>query len=598
MGVSFHCIQVKDRLVTGRQLPHDIGEVLRKDVHIWIVIGNRMHGFVEKGQVGLIMAVLLEIIDRGIDHNSADPGAELTFKLKLVNVAEYLDEPFLHHVLCVHCRLGIPVADGQHLLGELIVELTLGFRSSFQAFFYQPMRIHVVIYFYLTIAGHDSLHGNFKHCPTFDGMQESLSARDKKVIWHPYTHQKYNPPPIPIVKGEGAWLIGEDGRRYLDAVSSWWVTIHGHAHPYIAERIFEQALKLEQVIFTGFTHQPAVELAERLLAILPNQFSKVFYSDNGSTSTEVAIKMAVQYWWNKGDTKRTRIIALANSYHGDTFGAMSISERGIFTLAFQDRLFDVLFAETPQPGGTISFRGYNKEESARLLEEAACVIYEPLLQGAAGMHMYEPEALDRFLEQCRQHHIICIADEVLTGFGRTGKLFASEYCTQRPDIICLSKGLTGGTMALGVTACTEQVYSAFVQDDKLKSLFHGHSFTANPIACSAALASMDLILKETCMQSIERIGAEQEAFCRKISGRKNVRNIRRCGTIMAFELAGDTGNYISDVREMVTEKALKNGVYLRPLGNTVYIMPPYCITAEELEKVHAVLENILDEINF
>jgi adenosylmethionine-8-amino-7-oxononanoate aminotransferase len=428
-------------------------------------------------------------------------------------------------------------------------------------------------------------------------MQESLSARDKKVIWHPYTHQKYNPDPIPIVKGEGAWLIDDQGNRYLDAVSSWWVTIHGHGHPYIAESIYRQALQLEQVIFTGFTHRPAVELAEKLLAILPNEFSKVFYSDNGSTSTEVAIKMAIQYWWNKGNKKRTRIIALTNSYHGDTFGAMSISERGIFTMAFQDRLFDVLFAITPEKNTKISFRDHAEEDTGQLLEEAACVIYEPLLQGSSGMKMYEPAALDHFLDQCRAHNVICIADEVLTGFGRTGKLFASEYCRNRPDIICLSKGLTGGTMALGVTACTENIHSAFVNDDKLKSLFHGHSFTANPIACSAALASLELLTEDECQQNIQRIAAQQEAFCQQIAVKKNIRNIRRCGTIMAFEINDQTDNYTSNVREIITEKALKKGVYLRPLGNTVYIMPPYCITVGELEKVHAVLTEILSEFN-
>ncbi len=427
-------------------------------------------------------------------------------------------------------------------------------------------------------------------------MQESLSARDKKVIWHPYTHQKYYPDPIPIARGEGAWLIDEKSNRYIDAVSSWWVTIHGHAHPFIAERIYRQALELEQVIFTGFTHRPAVELAENLLKILPNTFSKVFYSDNGSTATEVAIKMAVQYWWNKGDKKRSRIIALTHSYHGDTFGAMSISERGIFTMAFQDRLFDVLFAETPGTGKKIIFKGYNEKETERLLSEAACVIYEPLLQGAAGMYMYEAAALDEFLDECRMHGIICIADEVLTGFGRTGKLFASEYCRNRPDIICLSKGLTGGTMALGATACTDKIYQAFVDDDKLKSLFHGHSFTANPIACAAALASLELLNDPSYQKNIARITEQQRSFCDRIAGRKGIGNIRQCGTIMAFEVNDETGNYTSNIRDIVTEKALKNGVYLRPLGNTVYIMPPYCIRAEELEKVYAVLENILDEI--
>ena len=454
------------------------------------------------------------------------------------------------------------------------------------------------MYFCLTVSGSYSLHRDFTD-PSLPltAMQDSLSARDKKVIWHPYTHQKYNPDPIPIVKGEGVWLTDETGNRYIDAVSSWWVTLHGHGHPFIAESIYRQALQLEQVIFTGFTHRPAVELAEKLLRILPGNFSKIFYSDNGSTATEVAIKMAIQYWKNKGDHKRTRIIALNNGYHGDTFGSMSISERGIFTLAFQDRLFDVLFADTPGDRNNISFRGHSQKETGRLLEESACVIYEPLLQGAGGMKMFAAEALDHFLEQCKSNHIICIADEVLTGFGRTGKLFASEYCNNKPDIVCLSKGLTGGAMAMGVTACTKKIHDAFIDDDKLKSLFHGHSFTANPIACSAALASLELLSAHECIKNIQRIVEQQSAFCKKLSGRSNIKNIRQCGTIMAFEVNDATEDYTSNIRDIFTEKALKKGVYLRPLGNTVYIMPPYCISYEELEKVHAAITAILEEIN-
>lgn len=413
-------------------------------------------------------------------------------------------------------------------------------------------------------------------------MGLSLLERDKKVIWHPYTHQKYAPDPIPIVKGEGAWLVDDKGNRYLDAVSSWWVTIHGHAHPYIAQRIYQQALTLEQVIFAGFTHEPAVKLAEKLIQILPGNFSKVFYSDNGSTATEVAIKMAVQYWWNKGDKKRNRILALTHSYHGDTFGAMSISERGLFTLAFHDRLFEVIFAETPDDGKPVSI-------SEELLDECACVIYEPLLQGAGGMKMYSVKALQNFISVCKAHNIICIADEVLTGFGRTGKMFASSYCDSQPDIICLSKGITGGTMALGVTACTTQIHEAFVVDDKTKTFYHGHSFTANPISCTAALASLEIFENENTLADVERITASHMRFADEIRRFDNVENVRVCGTIVAFEVKDSVDGYISNVREIITGKALKEGVYLRPLGNTVYVMPPYCITADELQKVYQTI---------
>lgn len=427
----------------------------------------------------------------------------------------------------------------------------------------------------------------------------SLSDRDRKVIWHPYTHQKYAPDPIPVVKGEGAWLFDEKGNKYIDAISSWWVTVHGHAHPHIADKIYNQARQLEQVIFTGFTHEPAVELAERLLKILPGDFSKVFYSDNGSTATEVAVKMAIQYWSNKGNTKRNRILALEHSYHGDTFGAMSMSERGLFTKAFHDRLFDVVFANLPSLEKPMSIEGCDARQIEQLLEECACVIYEPLLQGAGGMNMYDARALDKFLEKCKSHGVICIADEVMTGFGRTGKLFASSYCGIKPDIICLSKGLTGGTMPLSVTACTAGIYAAFVDDDKRKTFFHGHSFTANPLGCSAALASLDLFEKKATIENIERIVTQNAGFTRQLENAAaslKIENVRHTGTIVAFEVKTDEMGYTSNIKEIFTEKALKKGVYLRPLGNTVYIMPPYCITGEELESVYGVIFGILREI--
>jgi adenosylmethionine-8-amino-7-oxononanoate aminotransferase len=450
----------------------------------------------------------------------------------------------------------------------------------------------------LTISGADALHtSTFKISLVLTfGAMASLSDRDKKVIWHPYTPQKYAPDPIPVVKGEGAWLIDERGNRYIDAISSWWVTVHGHAHPYIAEKIYNQALQLEQVIFAGFTHQPAVELAERLLKILPGKFSKVFYSDNGSTATEVAVKMAIQYWWNRGNTKRTRILALEHSYHGDTFGAMSMSERGLFTRAFHDRLFDVVFARLPRAENPVSIEGYDASQTDQLLDECACVIYEPLLQGAGGMNMYDAAALNGFLEKCRSRGVICIADEVMTGFGRTGKLFASSYCEIKPDIICLSKGLTGGTMALGVTACTDEIHAAFVDEDKRKTFFHGHSFTANPLGCSAALASLDLFEKKETIDNIERIVAKNEAFVEDLKAHAavlQVENVRQTGTIVAFEVKADESGYTSGIKEIFTKRALEKGVYLRPLGNTVYIMPPYCISDEELEKVYKVIFSIL-----
>lgn len=420
----------------------------------------------------------------------------------------------------------------------------------------------------------------------------SLAARDQQVIWHPFTQQKNMSAPIAISHGKGSRLFTTEGQSLIDAISSWWVTIHGHAHPYIAERLYQQALQLEQVIFAGFTHEPAVQLAERLLPLLPGAFSRIFYSDNGSTSTEVALKMAIQYWWNKGEQKRKKILAFNNSYHGDTFGAMSVSDRSVFTLAFHDLLFEVVFIDTPDPDNIHSLQTLIHQQG----EEIAAFIYEPLVQGAGGMKMYASAPMNELLHSVQEAGILSIADEVMTGFGRTGTLFASEQVATKPDIICLSKGLTGGTLALGVTACTDRVYQAYVNDDTFKTFFHGHSFTANPLACTAALASLDLFEKENSSSAIGRITAAHAKFADEIAGFANSKNIRTLGTIVAFEIASGKDEYLNQLSSVVTAKAIEKNVYLRPLGNTVYLMPPYCITAEELTIVYQVTKEILAEV--
>lgn len=398
------------------------------------------------------------------------------------------------------------------------------------------------------------------------------------------------PAPIPIVKGAGSLLFTEDGRTLIDAISSWWVTIHGHAHPYIARKLYEQALELEQVIFAGFTHEPAVKLAERLLSILPGNPARIFYSDNGSTATEVALKMAVQYWWNKGEHKRKKILAFHNAYHGDTFGAMSVSDRSVFTLAFHDLLFEVIFMDTPDAGNLAK----NQDIIRKYGEEIAAFIYEPLVQGAGGIKMYEAVFMDQLLETAKAAGILCIADEVMTGFGRTGRFFAGEYLQHQPDITCLSKGLTGGTMALGVTACHNRVYEAFVDDDTYKTFFHGHSFTANPLACTAALASLDLFEQNNCLEKIQWITALHKKFLEKLqSSHLPVKGCRISGTILAFEIRQGKDEYLNSISQEFTEQAMDLGVYLRPLGNTVYIMPPYCITGEELQQVYDCIITLL-----
>ncbi len=426
-------------------------------------------------------------------------------------------------------------------------------------------------------------------------MMKSLSQRDAQVIWHPYTQHQTMEPPIAIVRGEGALLFDEQGKSYIDAVSSWWVNLHGHANPYIAERIYKQAMSLEQVIFTHFTHEPAVLLAERLLAILPGSPAKIFYSDNGSTAVEVALKMTIQYWQNKGKPGRNKILAFEHSYHGDTFGAMSVSSRGLFTDAFKDMLFDVIFIETPAGENMDRIRSVIRDHS----DNIAAFIYEPLLQAAGGMRIYGAEAMNELLEFVHTEDIICIADEVLTGFGRTGTLFASESIRYPADITCLSKGLTGGTLALGVTACSQNVFNAFLSNDRSKTFFHGHSFTANPLACTAGLASLDLLMDQSCQDQIRSIHLLHQEFANHELGTAYPNlfiNVRVIGTILAFELNNGPNEYINEVGPVIMKMAISRGIYLRPLGNTIYVMPPYCIRPGQLREVYDFILSIPEEI--
>jgi adenosylmethionine-8-amino-7-oxononanoate aminotransferase len=398
------------------------------------------------------------------------------------------------------------------------------------------------------------------------------------------------PLPIPIVRANGSVLYDADGREYLDMVASWWVNLHGHAHPYIAQRVSEQLQVLEHVIFAGFTHQPAVELAERLLALLPANQSKVFYSDNGSTAVEVALKMAFQYWHNLG-APRYKVIALEGAYHGDTFGAMAVSGRSTFTAPFMPFLFDVEYLPTPIAGQEDAVLDQAKK---LFTNEVAAFIVEPLVQGSGGMVMYEPGVLNDLFNLARQHGTLVIADEVMTGFGRTGKLFASDHLREKPDLMCLSKGLTGGTMALGVTTCTQVIYDAFLSGDKSKTLFHGHSFTANPIACTTALASMDLLLSAETQASIQRISESHAAFVQRLRTYSTVDNIRQLGTLLAFDLtAGGQTSYFNSIRDQAYTFLLDRGVLMRPLGNVLYMMPPYCTTDEQLQYAYAQVEKLL-----
>lgn len=419
----------------------------------------------------------------------------------------------------------------------------------------------------------------------------NLVERDLNIIWHPYTQMKTAAPPVPIVRGEGALLFDESGKTYIDAVSSWWVNIHGHAHPHIAAKVAEQLKQLEHVIFAGFTHPAAVELAERLIALLPDNQKRVFYSDNGSTAVEVAIKMCLQYWSNQG-ISRTRMLAFNNAYHGDTFGAMAVSGRSAFTAAFDNLLFEVEFIDIPTRENISNL----KSQISNLKSELACFIFEPLVQGSGGMLMYEAALLNELMAHCRQEGVLTIADEVFTGFGRTGKNFACDHVSTQPDIMCFSKGLTGGTMALGVTTCTSEIYNMFLSDDKLKTLFHGHSFTANPVACSAALASMDIFLQEETRQNIQRIVQSHQQFANKIRGHAKIKNLRQTGTILAIEWeTGDDTSYFSSLRDNLYHYFLQAGIILRPLGNIIYILPPYCITNDQLHYIYRKIEQAFEQ---
>ncbi|TAE42186.1 MAG: adenosylmethionine--8-amino-7-oxononanoate transaminase [Sphingobacteriales bacterium] len=418
----------------------------------------------------------------------------------------------------------------------------------------------------------------------------TLSQRDVALIWHPYTQMLTADAPIGIVKGEGAYLITENGEKLIDAISSWWVNIHGHAHPYIAQKVYAQLQTLEHAIFAGFTHLGAVDLAEKIISILPSKQRKVFYSDNGSTAVEVALKMSLQFW-NNQNQKRLKILAFENAYHGDTFGAMAVSGRSAFTAPFDALLFDVIFIPTPNVNNIEDIKSHITHHKS----DIACFIFEPLVQGASGMLMYEALYLDELIAHCHNQNILTIADEVMTGFGRTGKLFATDYLKHKPDMMCFSKGITGGTMPLGLTTCSQPIYDAFLSNDKLKTLFHGHSFTANPVACAAALASFDLLMQPQTMQHISRITAQHHAFKLKIQQHPKLKNVRQTGTILAIEWQNNTDtSYFSDLRTQLYNFFISKNIILRPLGNIIYILPPYCISESDLAYIYQQIEEALE----
>lgn len=420
-----------------------------------------------------------------------------------------------------------------------------------------------------------------------------MNFEKDSLIWHPF--QISNAVPIiPVERASGSKIYTADGRAIIDAVSSWWVNIHGHAHPAITKAVTEQLHKLHQVIFSGFTHEPAITLAERVLSKLPSNQKKVFFSDNGSTAVEVAIKLCIQYWKNQG-SHRTKIIALENSYHGDTVGAMSVGARSVFVDAFQEILFEVAHLPPLDTEPTRSLEVLKEHLDA---DDVCCFIFEPLVQGSCGMLMHTPEALDALLSECKKHSVPCIADEVMTGFGRTGRWFASDHLKNQPDLFSLSKGLTGGTIPMSLTTCTEEIWSAFNTGERSKGFFHGHSFTGNALACAAANASFELLDNDDTWKRIGEISNHHDGFAALLKNNSKVTSIRKRGTIIAFDVttSGKAG-YLNPVRDTILNYCLAHGVLIRPLGNTVYVLPPYCITDEELMSVYETVLGALEELS-
>jgi adenosylmethionine-8-amino-7-oxononanoate transaminase len=422
----------------------------------------------------------------------------------------------------------------------------------------------------------------------------TLTEKDQKYLWHAYTQHKTSDAPIAITKGKDALLWDEKGNTYIDAIASWWVNPYGHSNERLAKKAYEQLTSLEHVLFGGFTHQPACDLAETLLKILPKNQSKIFFSDNGSTAVEVAVKIALQYYYNQGE-KRTTFIAFEEAFHGDTFAAMAVSGISLYTTAFQGQLLDVVRIPIPEKGKEKEC----KERLEEVLSQYNCAgfIFEPLVLGAAGMRMYAPEVLDELIQICRKHKVLTLADEVMTGFGKTGKNFACDYLKEMPDMICLSKALTGGTIPLSVTSTTEAIYDAFYSDDISKALFHGHTFMANPTGCAIALESLKILQEAPMQANLKRIHAKHQAFASKMDKHPKVARTRTLGVIFALDLeVPNTGEYYGSIRNELYKYYISHGVILRPVYHTIYVLPPYIITDEQLDKVYHIIEESIEHL--
>ena len=416
-------------------------------------------------------------------------------------------------------------------------------------------------------------------------MPKKTSPKKTSPIWHPFTQHALQPDMVKIARGEGAYLFAADGRRIIDAISSWWVVTHGHCHPPIVRAIQEQAEQLNQIIFAGHTHEPAEQVASAMLELAPRGLDYVFFSDSGSTSVEVALKMALGYWHNIAEA-RSRIVVVQHSYHGDTIGAMSVGARGVFNAAYGPLLFDVT---------TVPFPHLGQEQATLDALEAACrdkpaaFIVEPLILGAGGMLMYPAWVLKEMKRICEASGVWFIADEVMTGWGRTGTLFACEQADVAPDIACYSKGLTGGALPLAVTLCRAEIFDAHFSPDRSRTFFHSSSYTANPIACAAAKANLDLWRDPAVLERVAAVAAMQEEALAPFRADGRFKNVRRTGTITALELDARDSGYLASIGPKLLDFFASRNLLLRPLGNTIYVMPPYCVTQADLDHIYAAI---------
>jgi adenosylmethionine-8-amino-7-oxononanoate aminotransferase len=432
-------------------------------------------------------------------------------------------------------------------------------------------------------------------------MKNKILKEDSKFIWHPFTQEKNSNTPIIVKKAKNEKIIDIDGNEYIDLISSWWVNTHGHCRDEIIKEISDQAKSIEQVLFAGFTHEPAVNLAEQLVGLLPDKLSKVFFSDNGSTSVEIAMKVAIQYWYNKGK-KKNKFMAFDGGYHGDTLGAMSVGFSSGFYEPFSEIINKNFFFSFPENWFGNNQVELSEEKSIRQVkniiskekDNIAAVIIEPLIQGAGGMRVCRKEYLNKLIKIFKDSRIMVIFDEVMTGFGRTGKMFALDHITEKPDIVCLAKSLTGGYIPLAATIFNEEIHREFIDSNFKKTFLHGHTFTANPVGCSAALASLNLFAKDETFKNIKKIEDTHRKCLSTLSKSSIIKKIRVLGSIAAFDLNDDSFKYGSKSVESLKKEFLNRGLLLRPIGKTIYLMPPFCIKKKVLEDCYKIIEEVIN----